>query len=86
MLLSSAEVTVSEMNRLNFILLDKTDVDKVFLQGHNLNLQLKKGNDSQYMLSQYSAYRKMFKIAIISNRDLSIVIIAYRGASGDSHP
>ncbi len=43
-------------------------------------------NISQYMLSQYSAYHKMFKITIISNCDLSIVIISCRGASGDPHP
>ena len=50
------------MNRLkSFFLLDKTDVDKVLLWGHNL--QLKKGNKSQYiaiLISQYSAYRNIF--------------------------
>ena len=36
---------------------------------------------------QYIAeYCNVFKIAIISCSDISIVIISYRGASGDSHP
>ena len=52
----------------------------VFLCGHNLKLE--KGNKLQYI----AEYRNMFKIAIISYRDLSIGIISYRGASGDSHP
>lgn len=56
----------------NFILSDKTDVDKVFLWGHNL--RLKKDNTSfLHLLSQYSAYRK---IAITTNRDLSIILWA----------
>lgn len=40
----------------------------------------------QYILSQYSAYHNIFKMAIILYRDLSITIISYRGSSGDSHP
>ena len=54
-------------------------VDKVFHWGHNLKLE--KGNKLQYI----AEYHNMFKIAI-SYCDISIVIISYCRASGDSHP
>lgn len=49
----------------SIILLDKMDIDKVQLWGHNL--QLIRGDKLQYML--YLAYHKISQIAIISYCD-----------------
>lgn len=37
------------------------------------------------MLSQHSAYQKMFESTMILYHDLCIVIISYHEASGDPH-
>lgn len=77
----------SEMNRLNFIFFNyKTDVFRQF--SFRYNLKWKKVINCiilQYIISQYSSYSNILKIAIISYRGLGIVIISYCGTSGDSH-
>lgn len=50
---------LQEKNKDNFILLDNTDTDYIYICGHNE--QSKIGDKSHYMLLQYSAYHKMLK-------------------------